>query len=486
MKYTLTLSLLLLSNVLLAQFVIISPEFPRIGEEVTLTFDVTESTDSRAAGLLGLTDDVFLWSGAGDDDNAFKYGPEGQNDFFVPFEPGRMTFLGNDRWEITFVPEDYFNIPQGTEVTQFGVLLKNGDGTAQTEDAFVAIDPGSFITFKSPEFPDQVQFVAPDEVVTISAEPSEAGNLEMFIDDGSGAGFVSVATATDATVISFNYQVPSTIDIDVKVVADLPNESVERTQELQFFIAQVTVEEPLPSGLTQGINYDATDDTKATLVLLAPLKDRVYVVGEFTNWELLDEYQMKRDPDGETYWYEMTGLTPGEEYIFQYWVDGVIKIGDPYAEKVADPWNDASIPESVYPGLKDFSRTDLQIATIIQTAQDEYQWAASEDSWVRPDKNKLVVYELLMRDFIGSHDYKDLLDTLSYLKRLGVNAIEFMPIMEFEGNSSWGYNPMYFFAVDKYYGTKDDFKKVVETLHQEGFAVILDIVLNHAFGLNAW
>ncbi len=102
-----------------------------------------------------------------------------------------------------------------------------------------------------------------------------------------------------------------------------------------------------------------------------------------------------------------------------------------------------------------------------------------------PDKKELVVYELLLRDFIGSRRYKDLADSLSYFKRLGVNAIELMPIMEFEGNLSWGYNPSYFFAPDKFYGSKNELKEFVQKAHQQGIAVILDMVLNHAFGQNA-
>lgn len=482
-RYLLTLSLLFAAKLLSAQFATISPDFPTINDEITLTFDVTQATDDRATGLIGLTDDVYLWSGAGDETNAFKFGPPGQNDFFQPYEPGTMTFLGDDKWEIKFTPKDYFQIPDGNEITRLGLLLKSGNGSSQTEDFFIDLDPGKFINFTAPASVDVINFVSLNEMVTIAAEPSEAGDLEMFIDEGEG--FVSVASATGASTVSYIYTITKSTTISVKIVATISGETVERVQDIEFFLAQDTMEEALPAGLTQGINYDQADHAKATLVLLAPLKERCYVVGEFTNWELKDDFQMKRDPDGETFWFELTGLTAGEQYIFQYWVDGVIKVGDPYADKVADPWNDEFIPEAVYPGLKEFNRTDLQIATVIETGQTPYEWDTSEDSWVRPDKQDLVVYELLVRDFIGSHDYKDLIDTLSYLKKLGVNAIEFMPIMEFEGNNSWGYNPMYFFAPDKYYGTKDDLKSFIETAHQEGFAVILDMVLNHAFGLNS-
>jgi len=93
----------------------------------------------------------------------------------------------------------------------------------------------------------------------------------------------------------------------------------------------------------------------------------------------------------------------------------------------------------------------------------------------------LVVYELLLRDFIDSHDYTTLLDTLDYLTNLGVNAIQLMPVNEFEGNISWGYNPSFHMALDKYYGTANQLKAFIDECHNRGVAVILDVVYNHAF-----
>ena len=57
-----------------------------------------------------------------------------------------------------------------------------------------------------------------------------------------------------------------------------------------------------------------------------------------------------------------------------------------------------------------------------------------------------------------------------------------MPVNEFEGNTSWGYNPSFYFAVDKYYGTKNDLRTFVDECHSQGMAVIIDLVLNHSFG----
>src|SRR5690606_29407461 len=100
----------------------------------------------------------------------------------------------------------------------------------------------------------------------------------------------------------------------------------------------------------------------------------------------------------------------------------------------------------------------------------------------KPAKTDLIIYELLLRDFLAAHSFDVLADTLDYLARMGVNAVELMPVQEFEGNLSWGYNPSYHMALDKYYGNAESFKAFVEACHARGMAVILDVVYNHAFG----
>jgi glycosidase len=189
---------------------------------------------------------------------------------------------------------------------------------------------------------------------------------------------------------------------------------------------------------------------------------------------------MNRTPDGSKFWLQIDNLIPQEEYIFQYVVDGTIRIGDPYADKVSDP-NDQYISPVIYPNLKPYPVGKAQgIATFLQTNQQPYIWSILP--FKPPAVTDLVIYELLIRDFTAAHDYPSLIDTLDYLKNLGVNAIELMPVMEFEGNISWGYNPNYSFAVDKYYGTKNGLKQFVDACHAKGIAVILDIVCNHHFG----
>ena len=258
--------------------------------------------------------------------------------------------------------------------------------------------------------------------------------------------------------------------------------STEIKDSFSYFIAKPTVVEPLPSGITDGINY--IDNQTVILSLYAPGKNNIIVLGDFNNWNLDTSFQMKKTPSGQNFWLQLTNLIPAKEYIFQYLVDGEIRIGDPYCEKVSDPWNDSYISSATYPNMLPYPSKAKGIASVFQTAQNSYSWTNTNYSVV--PKQNLIVYELLVRDFTSAHTYKSVMDTLDYLQKLGINAIELMPVNEFEGNSSWGYNPNYYCAVDKYYGSKNSLKELIDTCHGRGIAVILDVVYNHSFGTSPY
>jgi pullulanase/glycogen debranching enzyme len=164
-------------------------------------------------------------------------------------------------------------------------------------------------------------------------------------------------------------------------------------------------------------------------------------------------------------------------------MDGDLRVADPYSEQVLDPWNDGYISSATYPNLPSYPTGNTTgIVSLYETAKPAHQW--SNTTFNAPDKEELLIYELLIRDFVSTRNYQSLIDTLDYIERLGVNAIELMPNSEFEGNSSWGYNPSFHMALDKYYGTPDKFRAFVDSCHSRGIAVIMDQVFNHAFGQN--
>lgn len=279
-----------------------------------------------------------------------------------------------------------------------------------------------------------------------------------------------------------NYSIPELENGNYEVVINVLTQNGETLSDTtNFYIENLSpVEEELPEGIVDGINY--IDESTVTLSLYAPHKDFVYLIGGFNNWEIDPNYYMKRTPDSSRYWLTITGLESQTEYVFQYFVDGEIRIADPYTDKTSDPAFDQEIiNEGTYPNLKPYpTGKTTEIASVLQTAQEPFQWDIPY--FQRPDPQDLVIYELLIRDFLAEHDYKTLTDTLGYFEKLGVNAIELMPINEFEGNQSWGYNPAFYFAPDKYYGPKNDLKKFIDEAHKRGIAVIIDMVLNHAYG----
>ena len=245
-----------------------------------------------------------------------------------------------------------------------------------------------------------------------------------------------------------------------------------------------------PSGVSNGIYYGA-DGTSVTLCTYAASNSeparRVFLLGDMTDWKLDAAHQMKRD--GNYFWITLTGLQKGKEYRFQYAVeraDGVKKqICDIYSEKVIhsdDQWE----PKQVDPTLIDYPTrgADGGYVTVIQPGKPEYQWSSATLNFQRPARENLIVYEVWVYDYTTKRTFKGLIDRLDYIQNLGVNAIELMPITEFEGNQSWGYNPVLYFALDRAYGKADDFKQLVDECHKRGIAVIMDMVFNHTNGSN--
>lgn len=232
----------------------------------------------------------------------------------------------------------------------------------------------------------------------------------------------------------------------------------------------------LPAGAKDGVTF-INNGKSAIFNLYAPGKTSVAVIGEFNSWQ---PTTMNNTTDGNNWWIQVDGLDASKEYAYQFLVNGTLKVADPYCEKILDPDNDKYITSTVYPNLKAYPTGQVGNVSVMQANQTAYTW--KNTSFTRPDKKNLVIYELHVRDFIGTHSYKTVKDTLNYLSNLGVNAVELMPVNEFEGNSSWGYNPSFYFAPDKYYGTKNDLKALIDECHSRGMAVILDMVLNHSFG----
>ena len=247
----------------------------------------------------------------------------------------------------------------------------------------------------------------------------------------------------------------------------------------------------LPSNVMEGINI--IDNSTVTLVLYdkdknGKSKDFAHVVGDFNNWKLSNDEksQMYRDEAAGCWWITLSGLDSNKEYAFQYYVGQTsgetIRVADPYTRKILDPDNDKYIPASTYPDNLEYPTGGIGVVSTFKTAADNYNWKMN--NFVTPPADNLVIYEMLLRDFSNSGNLNGAMQKLDYLQALGVNAIELMPVQEFDGNDSWGYNPCFYFALDKAYGTDRMYKEFIDECHKRGMAVIFDVVYNHATGAN--
>ena len=481
------LFLVLFSKILSAQLLSWTPAFPKDNDNVIITVDA--SMGNQGLFNYSSTSDVYVHiaviTSLSSSSSDWKYS---KFTWGTITAAAQATYIGNNKWQYTVTNvRAFFNTPGGVPASEtirkIAILFRNGSGSVAQRnfngsDMYVPIYDNSLsLRFTDPFFqPTYTPIPEPinkqvGNNININAISNSNADLKIYFNGNQ------IQSAIGSTSITANPLI--TTAGSNEIFTEATSGAIIVKDSVKFFVPAANVIAALPAGVRDGINY-GSDNTAATLVLYAPGKNRVTVIGEFPGSNFVEQlqYQMKKTPDGNYWWITIAGLTAGVEYAFQYIVDGGLKIAEPYSEKILHPVDDAAISPTTYPGLKTYPTGQTGIVSILQTAEPAYTWQSN--SFIRPDKRSLVIYELLLRDFITAHDWNTLRDTLNYIKTLGVNAIEIMPFNEFGGNNSWGYNPEFFLAPDKYYGTKNSLKRFIDTCHSKGIAVIMDIALNHA------
>lgn len=489
--------------------VTLNPSYPTDNQMVTLTFDATGTALEGA-------NKVYLHSGVSatqSNPTLFQYtkGNWGQDDGI-----GLMTSMGGNNWSITLTSlRSYYNVPIDKDIFGLNLLFRNANGTLKEDlngaNYYFAVNPGSFFNIT---FPTVNHYFTPvGQAVNHTAQANDVPNSWILkeIDPITDVDISTLHTQTGGLSFLHNIPVTNTSVRKYKLTADFGGNQKFKTFLLQGY--NPIGEAPRPF-LDPGIHYHPNDPTKATLILHAPTfttfkngngvttgisntapKTTVYVVGDFNNWTPSEAYKLFKDRDGwdgsidvdndgdrgDYWWITLEGLNPGQEYVFQYLIDGSIRVADPYTHKVSDP-DDGQIPPTVYPNLITYRPQAVDRASVLQTNQQPYNWEA--DPFTKPTDNNLNIYELHFRDFTEEGTYLKAIEKLDYIKGLGINAIHVMPVSEFEGNSSWGYNPNFYFAADKAYGTANDLKKFIDECHKRKIQVFNDLVLNHAFYSN--
>jgi len=472
-----------------AQLLTWTPPFPKENDP-SQTLVITVDAAKGNQGLLNYTPatDVYVHIGvittASANSTDWKH---------VPFTWGSTTAAANapssgtNKWQYTITGSlrTFFNITDPNEtILKIAILFRSGNGNkkqANTDNSDMYIPVyNNNLAVRIDQPPLQPKYIPVPETTnwivgtnfSITANANKPSVMKLYHN-----GTV-IASQTNVQTISGNSTV--TAIGNQQIVAEANDGTTTKYDTLNIFVSPTSSPvAALPAGVKDGINYES-GDTSVTLVLRAPGKNKATIIGDFTNWTQNTSFIMNKTPDGKFFWLRLHPLTAGNEYGYQYIVDDTIKIADPYAEKILDPSNDQFIPSTTYPNLKPYPAGQTGMVSVLRTAEPTYSWTVN--NFTKPDKRNLVIYELLVRDFVAAHDWKTVTDSLNYLKKLGVNAIEVMPFNEFEGNISWGYNPDFYFAPDKYYGTKTSLKTFIDSCHKKGIAVIMDIVLNHTYG----
>lgn len=389
----------------------------------------------------------------------------------------------------------FYGIPasSGEMVRKLAFVFRNASSTKEGKsdtngDIYVDVLPPGLQVVLSTDIAGEV--IGRGSTVGFTALSTEPADISLYIGDTQGE---PVSSESGVDRLSANYVFPTGGDFTVTAKAVAGGKTATATTRLT--VIGDPVARPYPGGepVQGAVRDDATGDV--TFCIAAPGKKSAVIVGAWDDYQVKSRGEMfYHDYDGTRYfWTTVKGLLPSADYPYYYLIDGARKVSDPYARLILDPYNDRYIPASVYPGMPRYPSdkvSDVPLA-VYRSDIDSYDWQV--DGFKGVEQSDLVIYELLIRDFTGAEGRADasgtvagVLSKLDYLKELGVNAIELLPIMEFDGNNSWGYNTNFYFAPDKAYGTPDDYRRLVDECHRRGMAVILDIVFNQSAGLHPW
>ena len=464
----------LFTTVLSSQIVTTDPPFPTVEDDITIYYDATQGS----AGLVDV-DQVYIHTGI----ITVAGGPGGwmnvQGNWGTDDPNVKMTNEGDNIHSISFNVTDYYGIEPSDEVVELGMVFRNVDGskegkTSDFGDIYTPIYSANSELLGKFVSPGLDNFVlAEDEDLLVSLAFSKEVTFELFDNDESilsATGKVGEITLEDLSEGSH----------DIRYEATNGSETI--SDSFHFVVNKPNEVADDPDDLPYGANIISDDVVR--LKLYAPLKEHVYVLGDFNDWSLEEGGQMKQSQDGSYYWIDIDGLSDMDGVAYSYLVDGTIHIGDPYSKLILDDWHDPWVSSTKFPDLPVYPEKAVGLITYLDLTPTPFVWA--DDDFEPVPQSRMNIYELLVRDFLEDRSYNSLIDSLSYLKEMGINTLQLMPVQEFEGNQSWGYNPSFHMALDKYYGDPVTFKKLVNTAHEMDIAVIIDVVYNHAFGQNPY
>ena len=289
--------------------------------EIEVIFDATKG----AGGLKGFTGDVYAHTGvitsASTNDSDWKHAPE----WLDNAAKYKLTSIGSNKWKLLITPnmQSYYSLSSNEVVRKLAFVFRNKDASKEgkdtgNKDIFVTVnEPGLNVSFISPTTNQTVNLGGS---LTFKMESNLSAKLELLVDD------LIVNTLSNVTVLNATYQFATVSDF--LVVAKATSGTNTACDTLRVCVPKNVETANRPDGIKDGITYNS--NTSVTLVMRAPNKTRVNMIGDFSDWSQMNKYQMKKDGN---YWhYTFTNLTPGKLYKYQYLVDDTLAVSDAYTE----------------------------------------------------------------------------------------------------------------------------------------------------------
>ncbi len=477
---------------------------PAIVQEDSPNVVITYHADSPLGngGLKGLSAGIPVYAHIGvitnlsRDNSDWKYTitewpkSDGSNAQAVNTPKNTLTYIAANTYTLDLGNlRTFFNVTNPSEhITKIAMVFRNSDGSKEGKtntngDILVDVLPAGFgITFSNDATSTLLDKPA---TINFTVNATSPADLTLSV---NGTPFASKTNATTLTA-PYNFKDKGSYEVTASAVYG----GKTYTESVNVAYPGASSAGTYPGG-TPKMGAVKNADGSVTFCLAAPGKSSVILVPSWDNYDVLDKNIMKyQDYNGQRYfWTTVTGLKDNEWYPYYYIVDSKYKVADPYAELVLDCYSDKWLNPDVWPDMPQYPYerfNDVMLAVYRGDLNSTYKFS----NFTIPDHKSLVIYEMLFRDFTGTVGEANANGTvraaiakIPYIKSMGFNAVELMPIMEFNGNNSWGYNTNFYFAPDKAYGSPTDYRDFIEECHKQGIAVILDIVFNQSDGLHPW
>lgn len=454
--------------------------------------------DQGNKGLINLPQSTHIYAHTGvmveDADGTvtdWKYAPAWDEDL----PKYQLEYVSENLWKLYIGDiREFYGVAATETVKKLCFVFRTTGGTKEGKDVGNAdiyvdvLDGGFQLAFRKSILAD---IVGPGTgEIRFTATTTTEADIKVLVNE------TEIAQASGVKSLVAPYTFTAVGNYTVKAVATANGKQLEKSICVVYAPdSQADSDQTVPPmGLTK--NSDGT----YTFCLAAPQKQNVMIIGSWNDYKPDVANVMSyvdTQIEGATFRYfkiTLPASKTGTKFGYYYMVDSQKAVGDPYCRLVLDPYNDKYISESTYPDMPEYPLGKVPVNTLVSWYADnllDYNWNVKD--FTGADKDDLVIYELLFRDFTGTvgqakgnGTVRQAIEKLGYLKNLGVNAIELLPINEFNGNNSWGYNPNFYFAADKAYGTPQDYKEFIDKCHELGIAVILDVVFNQSDGLHPW